>query len=204
MRRTILGTSALAGAAGLIWTHAGTLGIDDAWPVAVGAALGMFAIEEGAVGRIAGGVVAGVAASAAVFLAVTLALPFIPASFGVAVGVAVAVMGLAAAIFPRAVSFPAMLIGFGTFYGSYHPIWLEDRTGLLGDSAATAASLILSLVGGMLVWHAIARVLHPQPERRVISLEPRVIELEPAVETPAEAPAATPEHLPTGTEEHNP
>lgn len=199
MRRAIGGSVVLAGAAGLIWTHAGTLGIEDAWPVALGAALGMFAIEEGAIGRVAAGVVAGVAASAAVFLVVTLTLPFIPASFGIAVGVAVAVMGLCAAVFPRALSLPAMLVGFGTFYGSYHPIWLEDRPGFLGDTASTAASLILAIVGGMLVWNAIARVLHPQPERRVIMLEPRVIELEPA----PEAEASEPERLPTGTEEQN-
>lgn len=39
MRKTLLGTLMLAVAAGLVVTHAATLGLEQAWPFAVGLAL---------------------------------------------------------------------------------------------------------------------------------------------------------------------
>lgn len=158
MRRILGGAVLLAAAAGLTWTHAGTIGIEHAWPIAVGFALAAAAPGRRSLAAMAFGTVAGIAAAWSSLLVVTLALPFIPASLGAVVAVAVAAMVIAAHAAPATLSPAAMLAGFGCFYGVYEATWTADRTGFLGDSAAAAAALAMTLLGGMVVAHVALRL----------------------------------------------
>lgn len=156
MRRIILASITLGVAAGVIWTHHDTLGITDVWPVALGVALAAPAI--GRLGAVATSAVAGIVAAWAVFIAVTLLLPFIPVSFGITVGVALTVLGVGAGAI-RGASLPAMLAGFAAFYAVYEPSWVDDRPGFLGNSASAAATVAVTVLGGMAVYAVIDRVI---------------------------------------------
>lgn len=183
MRRFALGSVLLAVAAGLIFTHAKTLGLQAAWPLAAGFALAPLGAGRRRIARTAVSVAVGVALGVGVFAAVSYWMPFIPMSFGLVTGIAVAVMGLAAWTVPSTFSMPAMLLAFGVFYGSYESTWVADRGGFRGDSAAAAASVVLALLGGILVSTAISGVLDIESEERMAE----IAEYPAAAERPARA-----------------
>lgn len=170
MRHLALGSVLLAVAGGLIWTHADTLGISAAWPILIGFALAPMTAGRTRLPRVTFGVATGIAAAWAAMAVLTYELPFIPLAQGLAVGVAIGVMGLLGATAPRTLSFPAMLIGFGTFFGYYQPAWEANRGAFLGDSAAAAATVLLAITGAMAVSQTIASMTRVEAEAEVVTL----------------------------------
>lgn len=159
MQRFAIGVLLLAAASGLVWVHAGTLGLQSAWPLVIGFALVPLAAIRRRVVPVVLGATVGVAFGWAMFAVVTFWLPHIPLSFGIAAAAAVAAMGAVAVVAARYASWPAMMTGFGVFVAAYEPAWILDRGGFAAGGAAAAASLLLAMAGGMLISTATATLV---------------------------------------------
>jgi hypothetical protein len=189
MRKMLLGTMMLAVAAGLIVTNAETLGLDQAWPFAVGLALAPLGARGRGLVRTSLSILAGVAIGVGAFVIVSLRMPFIPVSFGIMVGVAVAAMGLLASFMPKQFQLPPMLIAFAVFFASYEPVWTANRAGFYGQAPAAAASVLIALFGGLLVSYGASRILAIEARQRageVIPFRARA-QLSGAADRPAAA-----------------
>lgn len=158
MRRLWLSPILLAIVAGLVVTHAAALGMQAVWPFFLGVALAPLSGRGHDLLRAAAGAAAGVGFGVAVFVAVSEWMPFIPISFGITVAVAIALMG-AVALRAPVLSLRAMLISFAAFYGLYEAQWVADRAAFKSQAAAAAASVLLSLLGGLLASFAISQLL---------------------------------------------
>lgn len=166
MRKMLLGTLMLAVAAGVIVTHAATLGLDQAWPFAIGLALAPLGARGRGLVRTSLSVIAGVAVGVGMFVLVSLRMPFIPVSFGIMTGVAIAAMGLIASFAQRSFALPQMLIGFAVFFASYEPTWTANRAGFYGQAPAAAAGVLIGLFGGLLVSYGASRLLAIEARQR--------------------------------------
>lgn len=166
MRKMLLGTLMLAVAAGVIVTHADTLGIEQAWPFAIGLALAPLGARGRGLVRTSASVLAGVAFGVGMFVLVSLWMPFIPVSMGIMTGVAIAAMGLTATFAPRLFQLPAMLIAFAVFFAFYEPTWTLNRAGFYGQAPAAAASVVLALFSGLLVSYGASRLLAIEARQR--------------------------------------
>jgi len=166
MRKTWIGAMVVAIITGLVVTHAATLGLQSAWPFAVGLALAPLGARGKGLVKTSLSVVAGVGASVAVFVAVSLWMPFIPVSFGIAVGVAVAGLGTAAILLPRRLNLPAMLVSFAVFYGSYESQWVANRAAFRSEAAAAAAGVVLAIFGGVVASFAVSQMLAIEARQR--------------------------------------
>jgi hypothetical protein len=166
MRKMLIGTLMLAVAAGVIVTHAETLGLEQAWPFAIGLALAPLGARGRGLVRTSLSVIAGVAAGVGMFVLVSLRMPFIPVSFGIMTGVAIAAMGALASFAQRSFALPQMLIGFAVFFASYEPTWTANRAGFYGQAPAAAAAVLIALFDGLLVSTAASRLLAIEARQR--------------------------------------
>ncbi|MGH2784840.1 MAG: hypothetical protein ACRDJ1_06240 [Actinomycetota bacterium] len=166
MRKMLLGSLMLAVAAGLIVTHAETIGIEQAWPFAIGLALAPLGARGRGLVRTSASVVAGVAIAVGVFVLVSLRMPFIPLSFGIMTGIAVGAMGVVAAVLPRAFQLPPMLIAFAVYVAFYEPTWALNRAGFYGQAPSAAASVLIALFSGLLVSYGASRLLAIEARQR--------------------------------------
>jgi len=172
MRRFWLGTILLAIVAGLVVTHAATLGMQAVWPFFLGVALAPLSARGHDLPRAAVSAAAGVGFGVAVFVAVSEWMPFIPISFGITVAVAIAFMGVVSLRAP-VLSLRAMLISFAAFYGVYEAQWVADRAAFKSQAAAAAASVLLSLLSGLLASFAISHLLSSEAGLRVTRADQR-------------------------------
>lgn len=163
MIKVIVGACLLAIAAGLVWTHAGTLGLQAAWPVFIGMGLVPMTMRRERLAPIALGTACGVGVGWLMFALITQYFPFLPIVFGVGAGSAIAVMGITGSLFQRRLSLSAMFIGFGVFIGLYEPTWIVNRAAFLTDGAAAVATVLVAMAGAMLLSIATGFVLKVSP-----------------------------------------
>ncbi|MGH2794032.1 MAG: hypothetical protein ACRDKG_06975 [Actinomycetota bacterium] len=190
MRKMLLGSLMLAVAAGGIVTHVETIGIEQAWPFAIGLALAPLGARGRGLVRTSMSVIAGVAVAVGMFVLISLWMPFIPVSMGIMTGVAIALMGVASALMPRAFQLPAMLIAFAVFFAFYEPTWTLNRAGFYGQAPAAAASVLIALFSGLLVSYGASRVLAIEARQRageVIPFRARVRMADASSDRPAAA-----------------
>jgi hypothetical protein len=166
MRKLWLGTMILAIAAGLVVTHAETLGVKTVWPFFVGLALAPLGARGRGLVRTSLSTVLGVGMGVAVFVAVSEWMPWIPVSFGITAGVGVALLGTMAVLAPKVLALPPMLVSFAVFYGSYEAQWAGNRGGFRGEAAAAAATVILAMLGGLAISFAASQLLTIEARQR--------------------------------------
>jgi len=190
MRKLWLGSLLLAIITGFVVTHAATLGMQAVWPFFAGLALAPLGVRGNGLMRVGASAIAGVAIGVGVFVVVSEWMPFIPVSFGITVAVGVALMGTVAAVVPKVLSLPSMLLAFGVFYGSYEAQWIADRAAFRGEAAAAAASVVLSLLGGVVASWAISQLLAIEARQRAGEVIPFRARLRVAHPEPGQRAAA--------------
>lgn len=147
MRRTLLAGGAVALVTALVAVHGGHLGLTAAWPVLLGAVVGLVA-DRTAAGRIAA-FGTGFAASWIGYALRAGVLPDIPAGRGIAAFAVVGAVTVACALTAGRLPLWAGLAGVAAFAGSYETTFALDPTAFATESVEAATTGLLATAIGI-------------------------------------------------------
>ena len=179
MRRALLAGALLGAIVGLVFVHHDVLRLSVAWPVILGIALWETVGDRGSRGVLVGAAaVVGAAAGWVAFAVPSYYMPITDLSVGIVAGVLVAIIVVGGLLAGDRFPLPAMLIGFGAFFGVFEPLWRQSPSSLRIHGLENLTVVWLGLLIGVLS-AAVVRAL-----TEGVRIRARAADSQPVAEAP--------------------